>query len=438
MIANLQPSKLALLASGLAAAIAVAWLQRDSNDSLASIEWTDAPLQTEVYVWQRTWTPAVKESIAELAAESPGYCALGLEFGFDREGNIEGIQATKLDWDLAARLAGEKRFSVAVRVHQNRAGWAPNSTSAACDEIVKLAAKLTERGISPAELQIDYDCPQSKLGDYAKFLTELRDRLPSQKLTITTLPSWLGEADFPTLADATDGYVLQVHSLSLPEPGEPEGVALCDTKQAIHDIQRAARIGRPFRVALPSYSSIVLFDAGGEVVDVVSEDLNAPTHSYQRAEFAHADEGELAELVAELDAKHPSALKGIIWYRLPIESDRMNWPMAAFRKIVAGEAPTVKSGIELRTDPSNGAVGVVFVNSGETAVSLPAQVRVNATSITSFDALAGYECSLAEDRSGALIITAPPAMAIRRLRPGEEIHLAWLRHEAGTLAAHIE
>ena len=44
-------------------------------------------------------------------------------------------------------------------------------------------------------VEIDYDCPTSKLPAYARFLVELRSRLARRMaLSITALPTWMNSA----------------------------------------------------------------------------------------------------------------------------------------------------------------------------------------------------------------------------------------------------
>ena len=67
-----------------------------------------------------------------------------------------------------------------------------------------------------AELQIDFDAAESKLAGYREWLVALRSRVGTTRLVFTALPAWLRHEEFRALAQAADGFVLQVHSLERP------------------------------------------------------------------------------------------------------------------------------------------------------------------------------------------------------------------------------
>src|SRR4029079_10364977 len=129
--------------------------------------------------------------------------------------------------------------------------------------------------VTVAEFQIDYDCPQKKLDGYLRWLTKVREGLRGTgiPLPITTLPSWLDEPLFANLADATDAYVLQVHSFDLTTLGKSPTV--CDPVSARRWVERAARLGKPFFVALPTYRCIAGYAADGRCLGMVA-DAGAP------------------------------------------------------------------------------------------------------------------------------------------------------------------
>ena len=58
----------------------------------------------------------------------------------------------------------------------------------------------SEGKVEPAEIQIDFDCPDRLLDDYAEFLTKLGVEISPVKVSITALASWPGRADFEKLA----------------------------------------------------------------------------------------------------------------------------------------------------------------------------------------------------------------------------------------------
>ena len=100
-----------------------------------------------------------------------------------------------------------------------------------------------------AGLEIDYDCPTSKLAGYARFLAALRQRLaPDLALSITALPTWMSSSALERVAAEVSEIVLQVHAVDDPRHG------LFDPAQAERWVRAfGRRTAQPFRVALPAY-----------------------------------------------------------------------------------------------------------------------------------------------------------------------------------------
>ena len=118
-----------------------------------------------------------------------------------------------------------------------------------------------------AGVEIDYDCPTSKLATYARFLAALRSRLaPSLKLSITALPTWMTSTELEPLTRDLDEIVLQVHAVDDPRRG------LFDPDQAERWVREfGRRIHRPFRVALPAYDVRVTWRPDGRLASVEGE-----------------------------------------------------------------------------------------------------------------------------------------------------------------------
>ena len=116
-------------------------------------------------------------------------------------------------------------------------------------------------------VEIDYDCPTSKLPAYARFLAELRSRLARRiALSITALPTWMNSAELERLTRDLDEIVLQVHAVDDPRRGlfNPE-----QAERWVKDFGR--RIRRPFRVAVPAYDVRVSWRADGRLASVEGE-----------------------------------------------------------------------------------------------------------------------------------------------------------------------
>ena len=285
-------------------------------------------------------------------------------------------------------------------------------------------------GLGPSEIQCDYDCPQKRLGRYRVLLDALQAAAGTVPVLPTTLPSWLDEPDFRQLIEGRGGYVLQLHSLKLPKrAGDP--VMVFDPVSARISATKAAALRVPFRIAMATYGCEIRFGPDGKVTDVISEDPAGATAADRS--FALADPVESARLVREWNANPPEGLRGIIWYRLPVEGDRRNWPWETFQLVIRGEEDLSKP--ELEASPGSGARDLFVANRGRFPLLLPREIVVSSP-VTAADGVGAYRL---ERRDEALHF-------IRRndvwpwLDPGKKIPTGWLRisGEPAPIETHFE
>lgn len=212
------------------------------------------PLRQEAYVWQRSWSPAVQEAVRRTPGIS-GLVVLAAEVD-PRQGSPRVV---RIPLEPSLKDPG-KPVGVALRVtaFPSRFADEPALLAALIQDVILEAE--TKR-IALSEIQIDYDCPASKLDDYRGLLPLLRRATAPIPLTLTALPSWMGQRRaFAKLIAAADGYVLQVHSLT-PPTGPKEDFSVLRAGEAREWVETAARFGRPFRVALPTYGYLAAFDS---------------------------------------------------------------------------------------------------------------------------------------------------------------------------------
>lgn len=204
-----------------------------------------APFPHDAYIWQRAWTPRVIAA-AERSADLVRAWRVLLA-----EADSAGRWVTvAVPWNA---LQATDRPVVAVIRIDGRLDEA--RMPVLLDRIV---ATLDRPAGTITGLEIDYDCPTSRLAGYAGFLAVLRQRLPaSLKLSITALPTWKNSPALDLLGTSLDEVVLQVHAVDDPHRG------LFDPDQAekwIHAFAR--RVARPLRVALPTYDVRVTWRDG--------------------------------------------------------------------------------------------------------------------------------------------------------------------------------
>ncbi|MEO6742166.1 MAG: DUF3142 domain-containing protein [Chthoniobacteraceae bacterium] len=377
-------------------------------------------LRQWAYVWQRDWTPAVSAAIRQAAPKLDGFVVLGAEISW-KDGK-PNVLRPPVDWAVL-RESG-KPIGIAMRT-------APFTESTAAPEertrlfsgtAKSLIEDARQHGVTCAEFQVDYDCPKKRLAEYRAWLAPLRDAVKPIPLVITTLPSWLGESEMGRLVAVADGFVLQVHSV--PTKNEGERVALCDPERARRWVAQAGKLGRPFSVALPTYSALTGYDAEGRSLGMATDGVQPAWPPGTRVVEFDSDAEESARLIAGWRAGHPAAMERIAWYRLPVEGKR-NWRWPTFSAVLEGRAPAHK--LEVFTGDENPA-DVSLANRGEAEERLDMGViiRWDGPAPVAAEALRGWSVSQTEHEARF----TRTAETMPRLLPDRRREIGWLRFDA--------
>ncbi len=372
------------------------------------------PMTRHAYVWQTRWSPEVDAAVARAAPVLDGFMALCGEV--DSDGKTFSFQPA----EPVART-GEDPVVPVLRARKGLGDALSGGRTGEAAEFILNALPAAARAPDGPGVQLDYDCPTAALADYAALLEALRGRLPGVTLSFTALPDWLNSADFPRLARGADYYVLQVHSLDRPAgPDAPH--VLCDPEKARAWARRAAGMGRPFFIALPTHRYRLLFDASGKFRALTAEQDPGPPPPGWRAREAAADPAGIAALVREWTADPPRNCRGIVWFRLPVDGDRMNLPWGAFAKLIAGEAPTAEVVAEW-SSPRPGLRELRLRATGDCRPPGDVRCAVHwpAGAVMAYDVLGGYTGEPAPAGDGVTLRGPAP-------EPGEEaVMAAWFR-----------
>jgi Protein of unknown function (DUF3142) len=382
---------------------------------------TNGLLKQEVYIWQRTWNAAVRDSLARHASSFSRLVALNAEVTWKQK--RPQIIRVALDW--AALRAAKRPIGLALRIGAYPGPFDSNGEVMAL--LVEQASSLIAEGqanqLQAGELQIDFDCAESKLDGYRVWVEAIRRKIAPVPVTITVLPTWLHQASLKRLIAGTDGYVLQVHSIERPKDADAP-FTLCDPSAARRAVERAGQLGVPFRVALPTYGYVMAFDRDGRWIGLSAEGPSQSWPEGVQLREVRADPVALAHIVQSWTTNRPEALAGIIWYRLPVSEDFLNWRWPTLSAVMTGHTPRESLRAETRR-PQPALVEVSLVNDGEAdCVALPVvEVRWQNSRLVAGDGLRGFE-----------LVEAEPAIAQfrsrhgrDRLSPGERWKIGWLR-----------
>lgn len=369
-------------------------------------------LAQEAYVWQRVWTPAVRDAMDRSPPELSNWHILIAEA--DPPAGWRAFHP-----DIAELRSTPRPLTAVIRINGQR------SLNDAPLLIARIAQALTARQpVVWSAVEIDYDCPTRALGQYALFLQRLRQALaPNLPLTVTVLPTWMGSDQLKLLLRMVDRSVLQVHSVMDPHHG------LFDVRVAAAWILRYSNLThRRFDVALPDYGSRVSWDPAGHLIAIRSEETDL-TPDPVGSEL-QADPLAVAQLLGTLQNDPPAHLHGIVWFRLPVQGDLRIWSPSTWQHVMAGQPLHVRLESRLEKD-AEGAWQLRIVNTGTVDAVLPELIRVPVSCwAADGEGLYGVEHAARETRW---------RLTERRwLAVGQTSRVGWIRCPISPELVHIE
>lgn len=327
--------------------------------STSTIRTSVEPLPHDAYIWQRLWTPAVTAA-AHRSSDIVRAWRILLAEG-DRSGRWTTVAVPWGDILATGRpVIGVIRID--GRLDEAR-------MAALLDRVVAtVSAPRTLDAIKGIE--IDYDCPTSKLATYAKFLAALRGRLPaSMALSITALPTWMSSSALASLAIDVSEMVLQVHAVEDPRRG------LFNPDQAERWVREfGRRVGRPFRVALPDYDVRVTWRPDGRLASVEGE---VPLLTGGAGDLLGAPPETVLGFLHTLRRSAPAGLVGIVWFRLPTDADSRSWGLETWRAVVTDRLSPARLSATLIPAEQPDLWTVMLSNDGMADAQLPQRVRLD-------------------------------------------------------------
>ncbi|KFK92466.1 MULTISPECIES: DUF3142 domain-containing protein [unclassified Serratia (in: enterobacteria)] len=356
----------------------------------------------QVYLWQRVWTPEHASALAASHELFSTLRVLGLQV-HPREGYREiAVNTALLKQDgrplwLVVRLDGQlaQLDEPAIRQH-----------------LLQQLQRWQAAGLPVIGVEIDHDAATARLPEYRRFLQQLRQQLPtSLQLGITALPAWIGSSALPGVLQQADSSVLQVHAVLSPEQG------LFDGSLALRWASQYARISaKPFRVALPAYGmGLVGFDAQGARVE--SEATLRVAGSTQELTVAPQ---QVADFLRQLAILNLPRLRGIIWFRLPLASDRRAWSLSTLRAVIENQPLTAHWQVKF-LPLQNGLYDLNIHNDGPVDAPLPREIVISASDCLAADAVSHYRLEATAEQQHFIRISSD------QLRAGQSRPLGWLR-----------
>jgi hypothetical protein len=379
-----------------------------------------SPLEHQVYVWQRAWSPGVQHAVSQQNPNFSRLVVLAAEVTWTP--HQPRLERAQLDFNTLRRL--QTPVALALRI-----GPLPTRAATTVDPnpwLIELARATTHeahlQGLSLAELHLDFDATESQLDQYRQWVQSIQLAIHPVPLTLTALPAWLDRPAFRALVQATAGFVLQVHSLERPsDPQSP--FALCDPAAARRAVERAARFNVPFRVALPTYGYLLAFDPGGAFVGLSAEGPLPHWPQSTTLRPVESDPAAMAQLINTWNLDRPTLLTGLIWYRLPVPTDRLNWHPTTLAAVMAGATPQANLQLEIHeTQPALFDIHLSNHGHAHSTDSVAITARWTGARRVASDALGDFEAT--EPDAGSLQWHSRQPL---RIAPQERRSVGWLR-----------
>lgn len=379
----------------------------------------------DAYVWQRDWNAQVVGSVDVRRSSFRRLVVLGAEVAWK-----SGQPRLEM---VSFRLGGTNSGPVGLALRIGPYAGPFRGDDEVMQGLVKAARAMVSearrQGVEPVEFEVDFDCAESRLDGYRVWVETMRRELAPMPLVITVLPSWLKRGAFAALARAAGGFVLQVHSIARPSSATAP-FALCDPVQALRYVEMAGRVAVPFRVALPSYGYVVAFGSEGRFLGASAEGPPPERPGGTVLRELSADPAAMARLVRTWTGDRPGMMEGVIWYRLPVAGDRLNWRWSTYESVMAGREPEPRLSV-VPNFPEPGLVEIRLRNEGTADWRGPVSVQARWTGsgpghggrLVGSDGIRGF--SVLSAVPGHVLFTN----AICRLPAGEGNLIGWVRLE---------
>lgn len=232
--------------------------------------------------------------------------------------------------------------------------------------VAALVEKLRPIAAANKELQIDFDCPDRLLGEYAKALKKIRAVAP--RLSITALAGWSRGARWKEFEGSVDEIFTMFYDLG-PEPNPAGGGA-----QPLVDAKTNALIADwagctiPWMAGLPSFARLTVFDTQGRSRGNIRQwgwddvcfnkyltNVKSGTDGVAMLQAARdciitstpLKQGELlaarwparAALVSAADAAQKAGARGVTYFGLPDGTDPAGWSLKQMGCLASQDTP---------------------------------------------------------------------------------------------------
>jgi len=376
--------------------------------------------ENSVYIWQRSWRPEIQSSIKAVES-SDQFKVLAGDLKVENKRIV--FSRVAVNW---AYLSGKKVVAdIRMRTDLSKFFKAKDQMQAAqylAKNVSEIISEAKKSGADIKGIELDYDCPTSKLADFERFLSSFRQEMKDLTLSITALPTWMDSPDFRSLISCVDHYVLQIHSFELPKnKNAPQYIFPKDRASEYFD--RAVSLAKPFYVSLPTYGYEVAFSKDDEFIGLRAEGGVQYFADGIKKKMAFANPKDIVDFLHRIDSSKAESFLGVCWFRLPVASDRFNWGIKTFQRVLKKEVPQGHLSVEV-VKKDGGVKEVFLVNDGELNISDDINFDILWDGSPLFDVVGGFDYAKIPDGKGLKISGKAPRVSHKKM-------VAWFRMPDG-------
>lgn len=172
--------------------------------------------------------------------------------------------AWRVEGQLRFPPTQEGPFEIAPVLRLSAEGRPAFTEAAASSAARVLVEALRQTGAS--EAQLDYDCPDRRLAEYARFVAQCRARISPAKLGVTALAGWSRLPAFAEIQASADRLFPMFYDVAADLPAEVRaGKArpILDLARCEQQLLSWRACKTPWLAGLPNFARVTTFDAGG-------------------------------------------------------------------------------------------------------------------------------------------------------------------------------
>lgn len=141
------------------------------------------------------------------------------------------------------------------------------SAEALAARILEWKGRFKGEGGKLAEVQLDFDCPERLLGEYARWVRRLGEGLGGTRVSVTALAGWVRAAEFDELCAVVCEMAPMFYDLTADAPEEAVAGRFVPMAggEAEGWVREWGRCGVKWRAGLPNFERVTVFAADGRL-----------------------------------------------------------------------------------------------------------------------------------------------------------------------------